>query len=161
MNPAVLSGNTSLVVTFAASFLIWFMFAGLIFLWFIDGRLKKEQVLHALFASLVAWVLTQMIKGLIPTLRPFQVSGGLPMTLTIPLDASFPSIHAAVAFALAVSIWLHDKKIGYVFLAGAFLVSWGRIASNVHYFGDVLVGAGIGITVSYIIEKLHLFKLVR
>lgn len=161
MNPAVLSGQTSLIITFTASFLIWIMLAGLILLWFIDGKIKKEQALHALFASLIAWGLTQMIKGLIPTLRPFQVNGGVPMTMTIPFDASFPSGHAATAFALATSVWLHDKKIGILFLVGAFLVGWGRIASNVHYLGDVLVGAVIGIATSYTIQKLHLFKLLK
>lgn len=161
MNPAVLSGNTSLTVTFLASFLIWLMFAGLIFLWFVDGRFKKEQALHAIFAVLIAWLSTQMIKGLIPTLRPFQVNGELPMTLTIPFDASFPSGHTAAAFAMAVSVWLHDKKTGVFFLIAAFLVGLGRIMGNVHYFTDVLAGAGIGIAVSYTIEKLHLFKLVR
>ena len=161
MNPAVLSGNTSLIVTFKASFLIWFMFAGLLFLWFIDGRVKKEQALHAFFASLIAWALTLMIKTLIPTMRPFQIEDSLPMTMTIPLDPSFPSTHTAVAFALAVSVWLHNKKVGIFFIIAAFLVGWGRIASNVHYFGDVLAGAAIGIAIAYIVEKLHLFKLVR
>ena len=110
MNPAVLSGHTSLIITFAASFLIWLMFAGLVVLWIIDGRMKKEQALHALFASIIAWVLTQMIKGLLPTMRPFQLNGTMPMTLTIPFDGSFPSGHTATAFALAVSVWLHNKK---------------------------------------------------
>ena len=54
MNPAVLSGQTSIAITFAASFLIWLMFAGLLVLWIIDGKIKKEEALHALFASLIA-----------------------------------------------------------------------------------------------------------
>ena len=161
MNPAVLAGETSLIATFMASFLIWLMFAALLLLWFVDGRLKKEEVIHAFLTIFITWGLTLMMKELIPTLRPFQAGGGLPMTLTIPYDSSFPSTHAAIAFALAVSVWLHDKKVGSIFLLCAFLVGWGRIASNVHYFGDVLVGAGIGITVSYVTEKLHLYKLVR
>lgn len=161
MNPEVLSGNTSMTVTFLASFLIWFMFAGLILLWFIDGKLKKEQALHALLSSVIAWILTVMIKNLIPIPRPFHADGGMPMTLTIPLDASFPSTHTAVAFALAVSIWLHNRKYGLVFIIAAFFVGWGRIAGNVHYFGDVLAGAAIGISVSYITEKLHLYKLLK
>lgn len=161
MNPAVLSGQTSLTVTFLASFLIWFMFAGLLYLWFIDGRLKKEQALHALFSALIAWLITQMIKDLIPTLRPFQVNGSLPMTLTIPFDASFPSGHSAAAFALAVSVWLHDKKAGVLFIFAAILVGWSRIIGNVHFFGDILAGAVIGITVSIMIEKIHFFKLVK
>ena len=65
MNPAVLSGETSIFVTFLASILIWLMFAGLVFMWVIDGRIKREQALHALFATLIAWTLTLMIKSLI------------------------------------------------------------------------------------------------
>ncbi len=161
MNPAVLSGNTSFLVTFIASFLIWFMFAGLLFLWIIDGRIKKERALHAFFASLIAWLLSQVIKNLIPTLRPFEINGSMPMTLTIPFDSSFPSGHSASAFALATSIWLHKKKEGLFFIICAVLVGWGRILGNVHYLRDVLAGVAVGITVAYIVEKVHFFKLLK
>jgi len=42
MNPVVLSSESSFIATFLASFLIWFMFGGLAFLWLIDGKIKKE-----------------------------------------------------------------------------------------------------------------------
>jgi len=155
MNPVVLSGQTSFFITFAASILIWFMFAGFVFSWFGGGNIKKNQAFRVLFSTLIAWGLTQLIKTAVPTLRPFQVEGSLPMTLTIPFDSSFPSGHTASAFALAVSVWMYKKKIGILFMVAAFIVAWGRIASNVHFFGDVLAGAGIGVTVSYIIQKLH------
>src|SRR3989344_7831995 len=116
MNPAVLSGQSSIFITFLASFLIWIMFGVLVVLWIIDGRFKKEQALHALFASLLAWVLSQMIKNLFPTIRPFQMYGTIPMTLTVPLDGAFPSGHTATAFGLAVSVWLHDKRVGILFI---------------------------------------------
>src|SRR3989344_1182880 len=102
MNPAVLSGETSFLITFLASFLIWFMFAGILVLWLIDGRIKKEVALHALISSLVAWLFTQMFKSLIPSYRPFVVAGVIPMTLTIPTDGSFPSGHSASAFGMAM-----------------------------------------------------------
>lgn len=158
MNPAVLSGQTSYAVTFMASFLIWFMFASFIFLWFKSQEIKKEQAFRILFTALFAWGLTQLIKTVVPTLRPFQIEGSIPMTLTIPFDASFPSGHTATAFALAISLWLDNKKMGFLFLIGAFLVAWGRIASNVHFFGDVLAGAGVGIAVSGALEKFSLSK---
>lgn len=161
MNPAVLSGETSYLVTFLASFLIWFMFGGILALWLIDGRIKKEEALHALISSLTAWIFTQMFKSLIPTQRPFVLEGVLPMTLTVPSDGSFPSGHTAAAFGLATSIWLHDKKLGIVFLTSSFLVGFGRVAGNVHYPIDVFAGAFIGVVTAYIFEKLHLFKLVK
>lgn len=161
MNPAVLSGQTSYFVTFTASFLIWFMFGGLLALWLIDGRVKREEALHALMAALIAWGLTQMIKGLFPVARPFETNGMVPMTLTIPFDGSFPSGHAATAFALGISIWLHNKKLGLIFVISAFLVAWGRVAGNVHYIVDVSAGAVIGVATSYTVGKLHLYKLVE
>jgi undecaprenyl-diphosphatase len=135
------------------------MFMGLLLLWF-GGKLKKEEALHVFLVTIIAWVLTQLIKSTIPTLRPFQVLGSLPMTLTIPFDSSFPSGHTASAFALAVSLWLKNKKLGILFLFGAFLVAWGRIASNVHFFGDILAGSGVGIAVSGGLEKFRFSKIL-
>ena len=162
MNPAVLSGETSIFVTFLASILIWLMFAGLVFMWVIDGRIKREQALHALFATLIAWTLTLMIKSLIPSPRPFILDGLTPMTLTLPSNnSSFPSAHSAVAFALATSVWIHNRKLGLRFIIIAVLVGVGRILSNVHFFHDVWVVAAIGIATASITKSLHLFKLVK
>lgn len=162
MNPAVLSSQSSgsIFVTFVASFLIWLMFAGLLVLWIIDGKIKKEQVLHALFATLVAWTISQMIKSLIPVERPFEVNGDSPLTLTVPNGSAFPSSHATAAFALAGSIWTHDKKLGLFFLLMAFGVAIGRVVSNVHYALDVMAGALIGAVVAGITHKLHLGKMI-
>lgn len=160
MNPSVLSGESSIFVTFIASFLIWIMFGGFVFLWIIDGRVKKELVLHALLATLISWVATQMIKGLLPIARPFEIGGLTPLTITIPSSNSFPSGHSAVAFAGAVSIWLHNKKLGGKFLMLAILVALGRVLSHVHSVLDVVVGGGLGILSSYFIGKLHLYKLL-
>src|SRR3972149_10043975 len=160
MNPAVLSGQSSIFITFLASFLIWIMLGGLVVLWIIDGRFKKEQALHALFAALLAWVLSQMIKSLFPTIRPFQMYGTMPMTLLVPFDGAFPSGHTASAFGLAVSVWLHNKKIGIIFVMGAILVGLGRILGNVHFFADVVGGSLIGVVSAYLVGRLHLYKLL-
>lgn len=160
MNPQVLSTTSSVLIAFIASILIFIMFFGLLILWLIDGRIKKETALHALFSSLTAWVFTYMIKTLLPIPRPFRVNGFPPLTLTVPTDSSFPSLHSAVAFALATSIWLHNKNLGFLYIILACMVGWGRIESNVHYLPDILFGAFVGIGISLIIEKLHLFKLV-
>ena len=149
------------ITIFLASFLIWFMFAGLIILWVIDGRMRKEQVLHTILAMLIAWTLSTMIKSLFPSPRPFEVNGAMPLTLTTPSGGSFPSNHAAVAFSLAVSIWLHNKKVGNYFLILAVLVGTGRMLGNVHYFLDILGGAVLGIITAVGVEKLHLFKLLK
>ncbi len=150
----------NLVIEFLASFLIYFLFFGLAILWMVDGKIKKEQVLHALFAAFVAWAITAIIKLIFPTLRPFKIDGLPPLTFTIPNDASFPSGHSAEAFAIAVTVWLHDKKVGWVFLITALVVGIARVWANVHYPIDILAGALIGTLVAVIIEKIHFRKLL-
>jgi undecaprenyl-diphosphatase len=143
-------------VLFVASFLIWLMFAGLVVLWFIDGKIKKEQVVHGLLASFIAWTFAEILKRVFMSPRPFDLNGLQTLTLTSPLDPGFPSAHAAVAFALSITIWLHDKKVGALFLILAVLVGWARVAANVHFPIDIIGGTIIGTVVAIAVEKVHL-----
>ena len=153
--------SASLIITFLASFLIWFMFIGLIILWVVDGRVKKEQALRAFAAALLAWAITQMLKSLLPSVRPFIVNMELPLTYTLHFDNAFPSSHTAIAFSLAITLWLHNKKLGIVYLALAFFVAIGRVFANVHYILDVVVGSMIGAMVAVVVDKLSLFRLLK
>jgi len=150
-----------MVITFLASFLIWLLFAGLAYLWIIDGRIKKEVALHAFLATLVAVGAAELLKILFPTARPFVTEHLSPLTLTIPHSGSFPSSHTAAAFALAFSVWRHNKKIGTAFLATALTIGIARIAAAVHWPLDILCGAIIGIVVSLAVERLHVFPLLK
>src|SRR3990172_3834724 len=106
----------------AASVLLWVMIAGLVVLWIIDGKIKKEQVVHAVIAMILAWIISEMIKSFFPIPRPFVLDGTTPMVFSIPLSGAFPSSHTAVAFALSVTIWLHNRSWGLVYLVMAFFV---------------------------------------
>ena len=161
MNPAVNFGHNSFFITFLASFLIWLMYAGLLVLWIIDGKIRKERALHALLASFVAWGLAEMIKNLFPTLRPFQTNGYLPLTITTPSDSAFPSGHTAAAFGLATGVFLHHRKSGTIFLTAAFFVGLGRVLGNVHSFLDIIGGAFAGILVAFVLERLHVDRLLK
>ena len=157
MNQLVFINQQTLLVTFFASIFIWIMFLGLVVLWILDGRVKRELVLHVVIVSIVSWIVAQMIKDLFPTVvRPFEINGGPPLTATIPFGSSFPSAHAAGAFGLAFAVWLYNKKMGIFYLLGALVVSLGRIVSNVHFPVDVTGGAVIGIFVALLFEKIHI-----
>lgn len=143
------------IITLAASFLIWIMFAGLGVLWVTDGKIKKEQVIHALFSVTAAWILAEAIKSIFPTPRPFVDNGNPILTLTAKSDGSFPSAHSAAAFALACAIWFHDKKAGAVFFVMAAFIGAARVLGNVHYPADILGGAALGILVSTLMRKAH------
>ncbi len=150
-----------IVIQFFASFLIWLLFAGLVVLWFIDGKIKKEQVIHALFASLVAWIAAIVIKHFFPTLRPFMLNGHDVDVFVVPTNGSFPSEHMTWAFAISVTVFLHDRKVGWYFLGAALAIGLARILANVHYPIDILGGAFIGTLAAVIVEKTHLFKLFK
>lgn len=149
------------MVTFLASVLIWIMFFGLIVLWVIDGKIKKEVVVHAIFACLIAYAISELIKTFFPSLRPFQTNGLSPLTLTVPSDSAFPSSHSAVAFALAVTIIKHDKKVGILYIIMAGLVGVARIMAHVHYPLDVMAGAVLGTTVSLLTSSKHFVRLLK
>lgn len=145
-----------ILIEFFASFFLWFMFAGIFALWVFDGKIKREQVLHALLAGVLAWIIAHIIKALFPTLRPFQVNGQ-PVSVAIPLaNGGFPSGHAAAAFGIAITIWKHDGKTGVIYLLSAVLVGVARILANVHYPIDILGGAILGIITSLGVGKIHL-----
>lgn len=129
-------------------------------MWVVDGRIKKEQAFHALITTLMAWGLASMVKALFPSERPFEVLGLSPLTATLPQDGSFPSEHTASAWALAATVWQHDRKVGALFILGALGVGIGRVLSMAHYSHDVLGGMIIGICVAYLFEKFHLFKVL-
>jgi len=161
MNPTVLASQDTVYITFMASILIWVMLFCLLILWVVDGKMRKEQALHAIFAIIVAWSVSYIIKSLFPTLRPFYINGNPPLTLTIPKDSAFPSEHETIAFAMAVSVFLHNKKVGLLLLIGAIFVGIGRLLGNVHYFVDIIGGAFIGSISAIAIKRLHLFKAIK
>jgi len=150
-----------ITIEFFASFFIYFLFAGLIVLWFLDGKINKEQVVHALLACISTAIIVFLIKHFFPTMRPFMINGREVDVLIKPLDSAFPSGHTAQAFALAVTIFMHDRKIGWFFLLGALAIGVARVLANVHYPIDIVGGAFIGTLMAVIFEKAHLFKLLK
>ncbi|MBX4205682.1 phosphatase PAP2 family protein [Candidatus Microgenomates bacterium] len=148
------------LVEFVASFLIWIMVGGLIVLWRIDGRIKKETALHAFFALTLAWIFANIIKDILPTPRPFMLNNLPIMVLFKPNDGAFPSGHAAMAFALAVTVWLHNRKWGIFYLICALLVGIARVIANVHYPLDIIGGALVGTIMALAVERIHLFSLI-
>lgn len=150
----------AILIEFFATFLIWILYAGLVVLWFIDGKIKKEQVLHALVAGGVAWLIAFAIKRIFPTLRPYMINGRETDVVIPPSDGAFPSAHTALAFSLASTIFMHDKKVGFWYLSAALLIGTARVLANVHYPIDILGGAVIGTLIAIIVEKTHMFKLL-
>jgi len=137
---------------FAASFVFWVAYLGILFL-VVTRKLKVFQAILAITASVLSWVIALFVKSQIPQPRPFQTNGYPPLTLTVPGDFAFPSAHTAAIFGLATFIWLANRKLGIIFFVFAVIVSLGRIISNVHFPVDVAGGALVGMFIALVIDS--------
>jgi undecaprenyl-diphosphatase len=68
-------------------------------------------------------------------------------------NSSFPSSHAANAFALAWVLGARWRRGIPVFFALALLVAFSRMYLNRHYLSDVVVGAFIGVICAWAVAR--------
>lgn len=152
---------------FCGVYLIFFMGAGALALFFympkegehvswLKEQYSRLKYLFVLIGGSVSSYLVSVLIGFgTGRLRPFASSLQVHQLVSASFShKSFPSSHATVAFALAMSVFLFNRAWGIPMLAAAFLVSWGRVFVGVHYPSDVVAGAILGMLGSYIIYKL-------
>lgn len=104
----------------------------------------RHAVVAAVLASVVALEVAHVISGLWDRPRPFEAHGGVHLFVAASPDPSFPSDHATVAFAIAISVFLRSRRLGAVAVAMAALVALSRVVVGTHYPSDVVAGAVIG-----------------
>lgn len=134
---------------FAALWLLPLLPVLLVLAAFTIKRLREERfyelLVKALVASGLAYVLRFILGWLIARPRPFAGLSNVQQLVSFTeKQDSFPSGHAALAFALAFFIFKHDRDWGVAFLVLATLIALGRVFVGVHYPLDVLGGALVG-----------------
>jgi len=148
-------------ITLLASLLPIILFLFPLVLWWIDGKKLKEITLHGFASMILSWIVAEFLKSIFQTPRPFLVKGTTPLTFLYPNDPAFPSTHTAALFALGTTIFLHDRKIGSVFLFLSLVAGIARVYAQVHTPVDILAGSLLGAIISLSIDRLHLFHLVK
>jgi undecaprenyl-diphosphatase len=85
--------------------------------------------------------------------RPDRDAAGVPADRRVPMphSASFPSGHAASAFAFATAVAQSQPPAGAPLLVLASAVGYSRVHTGVHYPGDVVIGSLIGATVGRLV----------
>jgi len=135
-----------LVVLVALTFLIQ---------WREHRQERRNGAVLSTAAAPLALLLAQPISHLVDRARPYVAHPAhTHLLLSRSPDASFPSDHATGAFALAFGIWLYDRTIGTVLLVIAALLAFSRVYVGMHYPGDVLGGAVLGIGVAALLYLL-------
>lgn len=98
----------------------------------------------ALALILSRGLVTEIIRFFYRHPRPFEVTGMEPI-ITSSSASSFPSGHAAILFAIAVSVIYFNRRWGFGFLFVAVLVGIARVFAGVHWPLDIAGGAAVGI----------------
>jgi undecaprenyl-diphosphatase len=142
---------------FLANYFIWLLFFVVIFFGFLPPKrrgetISKANALRSIFGALLGGSLTLIIGQFIVRARPFVVHE-VNLLIFPPITiASFPSFHTTLAFALACTLFLFNRKIGIWFFVAAMLIGIARVYVGVHYPSDIIFGAIIGCSSSLIIK---------
>ncbi len=140
---------------FLAEILPFIMMFPFFFLILRNWRKNGLFVGEVLFAGLFAKVfIVDIIRHLVPKLRPFLALKDANLLLSSKATSSFPSGHTSFFFAVSTVVYLYNKKWGYLFYSLSFLMALCRVFSGVHWlsdiFGGILVGAFSGIVANII-----------
>jgi len=157
------SALASGLAIFLASHLVWFLALSAVIFLLLAPKKRMLAFVSAAISAVLALLVNQGIGAVYFRPRPFADHAGIhALIVKSSLDKSFPSDHAALAFALAAAIALVDRRWGAWLFAAAALVALGRVAAGVHYPTDVLAGALIGCLAAYAIHRLiHLILRTR
>jgi undecaprenyl-diphosphatase len=71
----------------------------------------------------------------------------------MPRSLSFPSGHAASAFAFATAVGSVIPPLSVPLHLAAVAVAYSRVHSGVHYPGDTIAGALIGTTAAHVVRR--------
>jgi len=128
--------------------ILYLIFAGIAIFILMDKKNKERKIiaLQALFAALISRVVfIELIRVFFFRLRPFVAGVVTQLVYHNPLEASFPSGHAAAMFAMAFTICFVSRKWGVFFLILALISSVCRVIVGVHYPMDIVGGFLVGI----------------
>lgn len=152
---------------FLATYLIMAFVAGIVMSGAVRRPPRKAVIflLHGAIAVAGALIIDAVISLAFFRERPFVALDGVHRLVQIaPYLKSFPSDHAASAFALAMFVALEDRRLAVVAFVVATAIALGRVFVGVHYPLDVAAGAVVGVCsallLSHLYEKseLHLLR---
>lgn len=126
-----------------------------------DKKTLKRLTILALIAFLCSDIFTAILKHIICEPRPFVTLDNVHLLIAEDDPLSFPSGHTTSTFSVVTFFVLnmnelakrHYKLIDAALIIFAVVIPFSRMYVGVHYPGDVLAGALIGIAGALIVNK--------
>jgi undecaprenyl-diphosphatase len=111
----------------------------------LSGRGPRREALVGVAALAATSALVNLaVKPLVRRERPARLETVRTHVVRMPLSTSYPSGHAASAFAFSTAVGSGVSQLDSALRLMATVVAYSRVHTGVHYPGDVLAGAVIG-----------------
>lgn len=143
------------LMEFCAQGIVWIQLAIMAIFWISAKARYQKTVFYAGLSSAVSLFLAAfLISPAVNHPRPFATHD---VNQLIPhvADASFPSDHATLAFAIAFSVWFAHRRLGAAMLGLAILTGIARIYVGVHYPADIAGAIALSAIVSFVIYRTN------
>ncbi|MFJ3185555.1 phosphatase PAP2 family protein [Streptomyces halstedii] len=124
-----------------------------------DSVTAVAGLVWAPLAAGIALIINIPIRGFVERPRPFNDHQGLEVLVQGKEDFSFVSDHATMAMAIAVGLFVANRKFGLIALVLAVLEGFCRIYMGVHYPTDVIGGFALGTAVALLLAPLAMMLL--
>ena len=149
------------LMIFAAKYLVYILVvASIVFVFIQKKEIRKRMIVFAIISLPITYLVAKIAGKIFYDPRPFVTSHITPLIPHAPTNG-FPSDHALISFAVAWIIFLHNKKLGTVFLIAAVLIGVARIYVRVHSPIDIIGSFAISLVVAFFTEyglRTFLFK---
>jgi undecaprenyl-diphosphatase len=119
-----------------------------------DAASSVAALVWAPLAAALAVLVNVPIRGFVERPRPFRTHEGLDVLVSGKTDYSFVSDHATITMAMAVGLFVANRKFGAAGIGLALLEGFCRVYMGVHYPTDVVGGFALGTAVALLLSPL-------
>jgi len=124
-----------------------------------DAASSVAALVWAPVAAALAVLVNVPIRGFVERPRPFRTHDGLDVLVSGKTDYSFVSDHATITMAVAVGVFVANRKFGLVGIGLALLEGFCRVYMGVHYPTDVVGGFALGTAVALLLSPVAMLLL--
>ncbi|WP_327316146.1 phosphatase PAP2 family protein [Streptomyces sp. NBC_01235] len=119
-----------------------------------EAASSVAALVWAPLAAAMAVLVNVPIRGFVERPRPFRDHQGLEVLVSGKTDYSFVSDHATLTMAMAVGLFVANRKFGLAGIGIALLEGFCRVYMGVHYPTDVVGGFALGTAVALLLSPV-------